>query len=45
MYKIASGSLVYDAGNPKPVLSDKLKECEGEGGGKEGSRGRRYVYT
>ena len=43
--QIASGSLLYDAGNPKPVLCDNLKECDGEGGGREGSRGRRHMCT
>ena len=32
--KITSGSLMYDAGNPKPVLCDNLEEWEGEGDGK-----------
>ena len=30
--QIASGSLMYDAGNPKPVLCDNLEGQGGEGG-------------
>ena len=33
-------NLLYDAGNPKLVLSDKLEGCNGEGGGREGQEGR-----
>ena len=31
----ASGSVVRDAGHPKPVLCDNLEGHGGEGGGKE----------
>ena len=33
--QIASGNLVYDTGNPKPVLCDNLKGWDGVGGGME----------
>ena len=33
--QIASGNLVYDTGNPKPVLCDNLKGWDGVGGGRE----------
>ena len=29
--QIASGSLLYDSGNPKPVLCDNLERQDGEG--------------
>ena len=35
----ANGNLLYDAGNPKPVLCDYLKGCE------RGVRGRGHVYN
>ena len=38
--KIASGSLIYDAGNPKPVLCDNLEGKGGEGGVREVQEGR-----
>ena len=28
--KVDSGNLLFDAGNPKLVLHDNLKECDGE---------------
>ena len=31
---LASGSSMYDAGNPKPVLCDNLEGWDGEGGGR-----------
>ena len=31
---MASGSLIHDAGNPKPVLRDILEGLGGEGGGR-----------
>ena len=43
--QIASGSLMYDTGNPKPVLWDNLQEWGREGGGRGGSKGRGYTYT
>ena len=36
--QIASGSLLYDAGNPKLMLWDNLEEWDGAGGG-GGGRG------
>jgi len=32
---MASGNLLYDTENPKPVLCDNLEGQDGEGGGKE----------
>ena len=32
--EIASGSLMYDSRNPKPLLHNSLEGWEGEGGGK-----------
>ena len=34
IHKIGSGSLMYDAGYPKPVLCDNLEGQGGEGGGR-----------
>ena len=40
----ASGNLLHDAGNSKPVLCDNLKEWDG--GRRDGdSTGRGHVYT
>ena len=36
---IASGSLVYEAGHPKPVLCDNLERWDGEGLGREAQEG------
>ena len=33
--KIASENVLYDAGNPTPVISDNLQVWDGDGGGKE----------
>lgn len=38
--KIAIGSLIHDAGNPKPVLCDNLEGKNAEGGGKGVQEGR-----
>ena len=38
--QISSGSLRYDAGNPKPVLYDNLKGWGAEGGGRGVQEGR-----
>ena len=38
--KIAIGSLIYDAGNPNPVLCDNLEGRDGEGGGRGVQEGR-----
>ena len=32
---MVSGSLMYDTGNPKPVLGDNLEEWSGEEGRRE----------
>ena len=37
---IASGSLVYEAGHPKPVLCDNLESWDGEGGEKGVQEGK-----
>ena len=34
-YLIASGNLLYDAGNSKPVFYDNLERWVGEGGGRK----------
>ena len=42
---IASGSLVYEAGHPKPVLCDNLEKWDGEGdGGGRFKRESTHVY-
>ena len=41
---VASGSLMYSAGNPKPVLCDNLKGGRGREAG-EGIRGRGHMYA
>ena len=38
--QIASGTLIYDTGKPKPVLCDNLEGCYREGDGKELWEGR-----
>ena len=44
--KIAIGSLIYDAGNPNPVLCDNLAGWDGEGGGRGVREGRdTYIPT
>ena len=40
----ASGSLLYDAGNPKPVLCDNLDGWGGQGGGGGNQEGGTHVY-
>ena len=44
--QIASESLKYDAGHPKPVLFASLKGWSGEGGKSrvQGGRGHVYIY-
>ena len=37
--QIASGNLLYDAGNPKPMLCDNTEGWDGEGGGREVQEG------
>ena len=41
--QIASGNLVYDTGNPKPVLCDNLEGWEGERGQGFKREGARYT--
>ena len=41
---IASGSLMYDAGSPKPVLCDNLKGGRGREAGEGYKREGTYVY-
>ena len=41
----ASGNLLYDAGNPKPVLCVNLEGWDGDGAGEGGLRGRGHVYA
>ena len=40
---VASGSLMYDSGNPKPVLCDNLKGGRGREAGEGYKRERIYV--
>ena len=41
---VASGSLMYDAGSPKPVLCDNLKGGRGREAGEGYKREGTYVY-
>ena len=43
--QIASGNLVYDTGNPKPVLCGDLEGWDGEGGGRGFSRRKGHIHT
>ena len=36
--------MLYDAGNPKPVLCDNLEEWDGEGDKREVKMEQTYVY-
>ena len=40
----ASGNLLYDTGNPKPVLCDNLEGCNGDRGKREVQEEGAYVY-
>ena len=41
---MASGNLLYDTGNPKPMFCDNPEGWDGEGGGKGFKREGTYVY-
>ena len=41
---LASGNLLYDTGNPKPMFCDNPEGWDGEGGGKGFKREGTYVY-
>ena len=43
--QIASGSLIYDTGNPKPVHCDSLEEWDREGGERGVQKGGHIMYT
>jgi len=44
--QIASGSFMYDTGNPMPVLCDNLRDGVGRKAGlREGSGGRGHMYA
>ena len=43
--QIASGSLTYDRGNPKPVLCDNLRDGVRREAGWGGSGGRGHMYA
>ena len=43
--QIASGSLLYNSGNPKPGLCENLEGWDGVGGGGGASRGRGHMHT
>ena len=41
---MTSASLLYDAGHPKPELSDNLERSGGEGGGRGVQNGWTHVH-